>query len=487
MIVTFVVKPSIASGRGAAARQHAGDRAGLTPRTIDAHGAVLTVESPAPPSVPPLAPSAPSDPQAFGALRLPGYRAYVVTFLFAMMADNIEHVISYWVIYQKFASPALAGFAVVSHWLPFLGFSVAVGALNDRFDSRRIIQVGMAMFIAVSAGWGVFFATDSLTRWEAMVLLVLHGCAGALWTTSSQVLIYDIVGPALLPSAVRLSATARYLGLLVGPAVGGVLMLALGPIVGIFINAAFYLPLVVWLVRAPYGRHFRGEQAPIKRAVRGLADIVQTIRDIRTVPVIGAMVLLAGGASFFIGNSYHAQMPSFATDLGHGDPGVTYSMLLAADAAGALLGGFVLESSGGLLPTRPTSALVLALLWAGALGAFASVRSYAIALPLLFLAGFFELSFSSMAQTIVQMNAPNEIRGRVLGLYNMSSLGLRAFAGVTVGLVGSLVGIHLSLAVSAGVFAATIASLLWRTRTRRVVRDTDLPHAVVRDRRDGGD
>jgi len=123
-------------------------------------------------------------------------------------------------------------------------------------------------------------------------------------------------------------------------------------------------------------------------------------------------------------------MPSFATDLGHGDPGVTYSMLLAADAAGALLGGFVLESSGGLLPTRPTSALVLALLWAGALGAFASVRSYAIALPLLFLAGFFELSFSSMAQTIVQMNAPNEIRGRVLGLYNMSSLGLRAFAGV---------------------------------------------------------
>jgi MFS family permease len=198
------------------------------------------------------------------------------------------------------------------------------------------------------------------------------------------------------------------------------------------------------------------------------------------------MVLLAGGASFFIGNSYHAQMPSFATDLGHGDPGVTYSMLLAADAAGALLGGFVLESSGGLLPTRPTSALVLALLWAGALGAFASVDVYAVALPLLFLAGFFELSFSSMAQTIVQMNAPNAIRGRVLGLYNMSSLGLRTFSGVTVGLAGSLVGIHLSLAVSAGVFAATVASLLWRTRARSPVSDGSLPAAVARDRRDGG-
>jgi MFS family permease len=430
--------------------------------------------------------TASSAPRAFGALRLPGFRAYFVMSMLAMMADSIEHVISYWVMYQKFASPALAGFAVVSHWVPFLGFSVAVGALNDRFDSRRIIQLGMATFIAVSVGWGICFVTDTLTQPKAMVLLVMHGCAGALWTTSSQVLIYDIVGPALLPSAVRLSATARYLGLLVGPAVGGALMLALGPIAGIFVNAAFYLPLVVWLVRAPYGRHFRGEQAPLKRAVRGLTDIVQTIRDIRAVPVIGAMVVLAGSASFFVGNAYHAQMPSFATDLGHGDPGVTYSMLLAADAAGALLAGFALESSGGLLPTRPTSALVLALLWAGALGAFASVRSYGVALPLLFLAGFFELAFSSMAQTIVQMNAPDAIRGRVLGLYNMSSLGLRTFSGVTVGLVGSLVGIHISLAVSAGVLAATITSLLWRVRTRPAAVDENLPHAVARDRHDAG-
>jgi len=384
-----------------------------------------------------------------------------------MMADNIEHVISYWVVFHKFKSPALGGFAVVSHWLPYLGFSVAVGALNDRFDSRRIIQAGMALFIGVSAGWGYFFLTDSLEQWHAMVLLVVHGCAGVLWTTSSQVLIYDIVGPAMLPSAVRLNATARYLGVLVGPAVGAAIMLLLGPTRGIFVNTAFYLPLAVWLVRAPYGRHFRGGQEGLKRAVRGLADIVQTIRDVRFVPVIGAMILLGGGASFFIGNSYQAQMPSFASDLGHGDPGVAYSLLLAADAAGALLAGIVLESRGGLLQTTPASAFKLAILWAAALAGFACVRSYLFALPLLFVAGFFELSFSSMVQTIVQMNAPNEIRGRVLGLFNMSALGLRAFSGVTVGLVGSLIGVRVSLAVSASVFVTGVAGLLWRTRGAR--------------------
>jgi MFS family permease len=403
-------------------------------------------------------------PRAFGALRLPGYRAYLVTFMLTMMADNIEHVISYWVAYQKFHSAALGGFAVVSHWVPYLGFSVAVGALNDRFDSRRIIQAGAVLFIIVSVGWGFFFVTDSLRMWHAMVLLVLHGCAGVLWVTSSQMLLYDIVGPAALPSAVRLAATARYLGVLVGPGVGSLIMITMGPTRGIFFNTLFYLPLVVWLIGAPYGRHYRKDQAPPRRAVRGLADIVQTIREVRTVPVLGTMILLVGGASFFIGNSYQAQMPGFAQDLGHGDPGTAYTMLLGADAAGALLAGILLESRGGIFQTRPTSAMGLAMAWAAALMAFASTRTYPLALALLFMAGFFELSFSSMAQTLVQMTAPEASRGRVLGLYNMAAAGLRTFSGVTVGLAGSLISIHTSLAVSALFLVLGMGSLFVRMR-----------------------
>jgi hypothetical protein len=408
----------------------------------------------------------PAKPLAFAALRLPGYRAHFVTFVLAMMADNIEHVISYWVAFQKFHSPALGGFAVLSHWLPYLAFSVPVGALNDRFDTRRIIQAGMILFVTASLGWGYFFVTDSLQMHDAMVLLVIHGCAGVLWQTSSQMLLHDIVGPTLLPSAVRLNATGRYLGVLVGPAVGGLIMLTLGPTRGIFLNTVFYLPLVIWLWKAPYGRHFRGDRAPIQRAVRGIADIVQTIRDVRGTPVLVAMILLAGGASFFVGNSYQAQMPGFAHDLGHGDPGTSYSMLLAADAAGALIAGFLLESRGGILSTNPGAALRLAMLWAMALVGFACVRIYPLALVLLFTAGFFELSFSSMMQMLVQIHAPAAIRGRVLGLFNMSSLGLRAFSGITVGLVGSLIGIHVSLAASAIAFASVMAVVLWRTRGR---------------------
>ncbi|HEV7476144.1 MAG TPA: hypothetical protein VGO02_00240, partial [Burkholderiales bacterium] len=75
--------------------------------------------------------------------------------------------------------------------------------------------------------------------------------------------------------------------------------------------------------------------------------------------------------------------------------------------------------------------------------------SYALALALLFAAGFLELSFNAMAQTLVQIRAPEALRGRVIGLFAMSSLGLRAFSGVTVGLGGAAIGIHWSLALSA--------------------------------------
>jgi MFS family permease len=397
--------------------------------------------------------------QSFAAMRYSGYRAQFFTYVLAMMADNIEHVISYWMVFQKFHSPALAGFAVVSHWLPFLVFSVATGALADRFDPRRVIQCGMALFIIASLGWGYFFITDTLQMWHAMVLLVIHGCAGVLWQTPNQLLLYDIVGPADLMSAVRLNATARYLGVLVGPAVGGAILLALGPAHGILLNTLFYLPLVLWLVNAPYGPRFRKGAAAPRRAVRGLADIVQAVRDIIGRHVIVSMTLLAGFSSFLVGNAYNAQMPGFAQDLGHGDPGVSYSMLLAADAAGALLAGVLLESR-GFLSASPRTAILLAMLWCCALAGFALATVYPLALVLLFTAGFFELSFNAMAQTLVQLNAPPEMRGRIIGLFNMASLGLRAFSGITVGLIGSLIGVHWSLALFALVMLAVASGLL---------------------------
>lgn len=408
----------------------------------------------------------PAAPKSFAALRHPGYRAYFLSMAGAMMADSIEHVISYWVIFQKFHSPALGGFAIVSHWLPFLFFSVYAGALADRFDPRRLIQLGMALFMLVSIAWGVLFLTDTLQMWHAMALLVAHGIAGVLWSPPSQVLLHDIVPNEHLQSAVRLNATSRYLGLLLGPAVGGVILLLMGPAHGIFFNALLYLPTILWLWKAPYGPRFRTRAIPA-RAIRGLSDIVSTMRSIAADRTIVSMTLLAGGASLFIGTAYQAQMPGFAHDLGHGAADMSYSMLLAADAAGALCAGLLLESR-GLMRASPHTAFVLALVWCCTLTGFALSNSYALSLALLFVAGFVELSFFSMAQTLVQLSAPADIRGRVIGVYSMSALGMRTFSGVTIGVMGAAIGIHWSLALSAGALLAMVLALFaFSLRLRR--------------------
>jgi len=405
-----------------------------------------------------LQPPAAAAHQSFAALRHPGYRAYCLSMAGAMMADSIEHVISYWVIFQKFHSPALGGFAIVSHWLPFLFFSVYAGALADRFDPRRLIQLGMLLFMFVSLAWGVLFLTDTLQMWHAMALLVVHGFAGVLWGPASQVLLHYIVPREHLQSAVRLNATSRYMGLLLGPALGGGILLLMGPAHGILFNALLYLPTILWLWKAPYGPRFAAEHAP-GPAIRGLSDIIATIRNIAADRTIVSMTLLAGGASLFIGSAYQAQMPGFAHDLGHGDADLSYSLLLAADAAGALCAGILLESR-GLLQANVRTAFVLAMLWCCALAGFALSKFYVLAMLLLFVAGFVELSFNSMAQTLVQLKAPPPIRGRVIGVFSMAALGMRTFSGVTIGVIGGLIGIHWSLALSAVLLLTVILVLL---------------------------
>src|SRR5207249_6067573 len=113
-------------------------------------------------------------------------------------------------------------------------------------------------------------------------------------------------------------------------AVGGALLIAFGPAHGILINALIYLPMILWLWKAPYGPGHRDNETLAEArdptpAVRGFTDLFATFRSIRSNPTVLCMVFLAAVAALFIGSAYQAQMPGFAFDLGHGDPGVSYS------------------------------------------------------------------------------------------------------------------------------------------------------------------
>jgi len=395
---------------------------------------------------------------AFAALHHADYRRYFFFLMLAHMGDNIEHVISYWLLYQKFHSPVLAGFAVISHWTPFLLFAVYFGALADRHDCRRVIQSAQCLYAAVSLTWGILFLTDTIEVWHACALLVIHGMAGVLGQPASQLIIHDIVGREHLQSAVRLNSTGRNIAILLGPGVGGATMLMFGGPAGLFINVLMFLPAVIFLFILPYTGHSRDDANAARAPRPTLSGALDLLRETAANPTLLSMILLGGATSLLVGNAYQAQMPEFAHDYGHDKQDWAYSVLLGANAAGAAVGGILLEGT-GWLRANPRNAAICSIVWCVTIVAFAASTNYYFSVAVLFASGVVHLAFLSMAQTLVQLQAPPQLRGRLIGLFNTSNAGLRAFSGVTVGVVGGMIGIHWSLAISAMVLLAVTIAL----------------------------
>jgi MFS family permease len=370
-----------------------------------------------------------------------------------MMADNNEHVITYWVLWERFHSPLLVGFELVSHWLPFLLFSVYFGSLAERFDCRRLIQIAQCLFMFVSLSWGVLFLTGTLQVWEACVLLVLHGMAGALWGPAEQLMLHDFVDRKDLVSAVRLNATFRNLGMLFGPVVGSALLLGLGPAAGILVNALFYLPMTFLMIRTPFTGHTRDASDVPRRERVTLADSIRVLRDIRANHTLVSMILLAGLTAVTIGASLQVSMPTFANALGTGSSGLAYGVLLFAVGVGGVGGGFLLEATGILKPTV-RSALISTMLFACAVLVFAVTHAYVVAVVALLIAGAASLASMSVSQSIVQLEAPAGDRGRIYGVYGMFASGLRTGGGITLGLLGASLGIPAAIAWCAVALAA---------------------------------
>lgn len=393
----------------------------------------------------------------FGALRHRDYRNYFSLAVVGMTAESVEHVISYWVIFEQFHSPTLAGFAIISHWVPYLLFSVYAGALADRFDCRKLIQIAQGLLMLASLFWGLLFMTGTLRVWHACALLVLHGLAGVLVSPALQLIVHDIVGPEHLQSAIRLNAISRYFCMLLGPALGGGLMLVMGPGPALMVNVLLYLPLTLFLFRLPYSGHAAG--APRQTPRFSLRDTGRVLAEIRSEPRIIRMIVLAGMTSLFVGTAFQAQMPEFAHHHGSEDADVWYSVLFGANAAGAMAGALLLESI-PRLQGGARAAIACAAIWGALLAVFPFTHYYPGAVTLMVLAGVFNIAFTSMAQALVQILAPAGTRGRVVGLFNTSMMGLRAGSGVTVGVLGSLIGVEWSLTLSAIAVVVVSAGLL---------------------------
>ncbi len=411
----------------------------------------------------------------FAALRARWYKGYLAGGSLMMGADHVEHAITYFVMWQLFESPVLAGFAVISHWLPQLLFAIPFGALADRFDCRRLIQLGAACFMVASAGWAVLIATDTLQPWHCVVLLILHGLAGTFWGPAEQLMLYDIVGPKDLPSGVRLMATGLNLGMLVGPAIGAALLFTVGPAWGLAINVLLYVPFVVYLLFVPYDGHSRvGDRRPPLH----LRDVLGVLREVPAHPPILVVMILQACVGLFIGSALLPLLPKFGEILGLDESGLAYGLLLVAMATGAVIGGIGLEAI-GRVKVSARLAIVATIVFAAAALMFSLSNSFALSLLVLVVAGMANLISASTSQAVVQLQAPADRRGRFLGAYAMAAQGSRTGSGILIGALAALftwmygddLGIPLAVGLDALLLLIAAVALLVIVLTARKKAD----------------
>jgi len=399
----------------------------------------------------------------FAALRAPWYKGYLTGSVLMMGGDNLEHAITYWVMWQTFHSPVLAGLAVLTHWLPHLFFAIPLGGLADRFDCRRLIQLSALLFISVSIVWGILFATNSLQPWECVALLLVHGFASAIWKAPDQLMLYDMVGPTDLPSAVRLTATGITLGQLVGPALGALLLFTVGPTIGMFLNVAIYLPFFIYLFVVPITGHVRDAA---RRAAPHWRDIVSVLRDVPKYPSILVVMILQGAIALFIGVALMPLLPEFGTLLGQSSNGAGYAVLVSSMAAGATAAGITLEAIGRI---RASTRLAIAagIAFAASILVFALSHSYPVSITALIVAGASSLTAASTSQTIVQLEAPAERRGRFVGAAGMTAQGFQAGSGILIGVLAGGLGVAGGVGVAATALLVCAVALLTVVTVRR--------------------
>ena len=400
----------------------------------------------------------------FEALAVPTFRWYWIFSWISSTGDGMENIIRNVLVYQLAgaAAPFWLGMMVFAHWVPFTFFSLYGGVLADRYDNRKVqlvsqIVLMIAAFLVAWATLGGFVST-----WWLFGLLLLHGFAGAIGGPAQQTLIHSMVGPTKLLSAVSLNSTARQFSQVIGPAVAGFIVVWFGPGWGFLINAITFVPLLAFLAII----RVRPLSAPSSLPI--LSSLRDGLRFVRRRPFIGGLIAVEMLGVIFLGHTFNSFLVLFAHDVLHVDD-LGYAFLLVGSGIGAVCAAMYLayardrEHSGRFI-------VGAAMLEMAAILLFAFSTSYLVSFALLFVVGVSAVLTQSLTNTKIQLSAPDELRGRVMGAYTFATQGMRVLNGPILGGAAIVFGAPLAVAGAAAAVLAGLGVILARVPQLRQER-----------------
>jgi MFS family permease len=392
----------------------------------------------------------------FEALGVPMFRWYWVTSWISSTGDGMENVIRNVLVLRLAgeSAPFWLGMMVFAHWIPFTVFSLYGGVLADRYDNRKVQIVAQLLLMAAAVGIAAATLGGIVTTWWLFGLLLLHGFAGAIGGPAQQTLVHAMVGPSKLLSAVSLNSTARQFSQVIGPAVAGFIVVTVGPGWGFLVNALTFVPLLVFLAVVRIRPLGARSTQPIAAALRAGLGFV------RRKPYIGALIGVEMLGAVFLGHTFNSFLVLFAHDVLHvGDLG--YAFLLVASGIGAVCAATYLAYA----RSRPISGrfvVYAAMAEIVAILVFAFSTSYALSFVLLFVIGLAAVLTHSLTNTKVQLSAPDELRGRVMGAYTFGTQGVRVLNGPILGGAAIVLGPPLAVVGAAVAVLAGLAAIVLR-------------------------
>jgi MFS family permease len=359
-----------------------------------------------------------------------------------------QNVALAWLVYSLSNSGTILGFAIAAQTLPILLLGPIGGLLADRFDKRRLLAASQVALGVTSLAIGLLVITKNAEIWALFALSLVIGIANSVANPTRQSFISELVPAEHLRAAVSIGSVLVNAARAIGPAIAGVLISTVGIEVCFFVDAVSYLFVV-----AALGAMRSGELRSPLRTIRGKGQIRDGFQYVRNAPPLLTpllMMVLIGTFAY----EFQVLLPLVAANVFDGDAS-TLSALLAAQGAGAIIGGLYVARRGstGIAAVTRGSAL-----FGAAMALAALAPTFHTEVALLFVVGACSVQFLSVGNSTLQLNADPRYRGRVMALWSMAFLGSTPIGGPIIGWIAETSSPRIGLGI--GAFSCLLATLI---------------------------
>jgi len=408
--------------------------------------------------------------ERFRALGHRNFRLYWTGQLISLIGTWMQSVAQGWLMHRLTGSSFMLGLLGFMQFLPVLVFSLWAGVVVDRIDKRRLLYATQGLALLQAAVLATVVTAGAVRPWMVLALATGFGIVNAFDLPARQSFLVELVGKEDLSNAIALNSAAFNAARVVGPAIAGVLVAAIGEGGCFWINAVSYLAVLycLKLMDLPSRAREGGAEA-------GRASLSEGVRYARSIgPIRNLLILL--GLTAGLGFQYMILLPVYARTILRAGPGA-YGLLVSAFGLGALLSAVRLTQSLDRWGLRRN--LLLGLSTAGVgLAVFAWSRTLPLSLAMGFLAGFGLIVYVASTNTLLQLTTEDRFRGRVMSLYTLMFVGTAPIGALASGLIAQRYGAPVATSFSALVLLAGAIWVSYRLRVlaaREGARPPDQP------------